>query len=598
MQQGVNMDQQTVSAGTSPAGSATPGAASALDALGVMLRQEFDDAEKLRKSKEDGWLRDLRQFKGIYDPDVMARMHPKRSKVFIRLTRAKVRSSDARMAKLLFPAGDRNWAMDKTPVVELEPETHLTALAEVMQKLGLVDPTQLPPKAALDAVNALATDRMQSMQTEIDDQLTEGNYKAEARKVLHSGHLYGTGILKGPLVERRDQRRWKPAQTEPGQPAPAEQFALSTVEVKAPGFSMRPVWAIYPDPYATQVSECQYIWDRHTPNKHELLDLARRNKFNMDVVYGFVHNNPAGDTRQRHWETDLISIGDREHVGALKNRYDLLERWGYLYGKDLAGAGLMDATKMSAEEMHQEYESRLFLLGNRVVKVALNPLPSKIKPFHFYYFDKDDSSIWGNSIPEIYRDSQTSFNSAVRVTIDNAAIAGGPQIEVNRELMEDEEDIEDVHPFRLWVRTGTGQEAQAPAVRIYEVASHAAENMQMAKMFKDLGDEAVTIPSFTYGESSAGVAKTVGGLSMLMGQANITMEEPARNWDDVRLEHAVQPEAGNQGRLHGQGARRVGAGGQGVAPARDTGFSCRHQQSAGRALHQAGLSAARGREGA
>ena len=56
---------------------------------------------------------------------------------------------------------------------------------------------------------------------------------------------------------------------------------------------------------------------------------------------------------------------------------------------------------------------------------------------------------------------QEMTNSAFRAMLDNAAISAGPQMEVNLDLLSEDEDPREVHPFKVWMRTGTGNDAQA-----------------------------------------------------------------------------------------------------------------------------------------
>jgi len=64
------------------------------------------------------------------------------------------------------------------------------------------------------------------------------------------------------------------------------------------------------------------------------------------------------------------------------------------------------------------------------------------------------------------------------------------------------------------------------------VQSYVEQNLNMARQFKDWGDEVSLAPSYTYGTPGQGVAKTVGGLSMLMGQSNVSLKDLVKNWDD------------------------------------------------------------------
>ena len=94
-----------------------------LDALGTRLLGEFAQAENDRRLTEERWLKDLRQYRGQYDPDVAALIGPKRSKAFVRKTRVKVKTVDSRVADLLFPAGsEKNWDIGPTPKPTVSPE--------------------------------------------------------------------------------------------------------------------------------------------------------------------------------------------------------------------------------------------------------------------------------------------------------------------------------------------------------------------------------------------------------------------------------------------------------------------------------------------
>ena len=89
--------------------------ANPLDPIGHDLLAEFKNAHALRLDLENRWLTDLRQYKGLYEPEELAAMTG-RSQAFMRKTRVKVESVDARMMDLLFPANrERNYDVQATP---------------------------------------------------------------------------------------------------------------------------------------------------------------------------------------------------------------------------------------------------------------------------------------------------------------------------------------------------------------------------------------------------------------------------------------------------------------------------------------------------
>ncbi|HET6599718.1 MAG TPA: hypothetical protein VFG60_07120, partial [Burkholderiaceae bacterium] len=188
--------------------------------------------------------------------------------------------------------------------------------------------------------------------------------------------------------------------------------------------------------------------------------------------------------------------------------------------------------ELPEELQGQEFEANVWLLGDRVIKAALNPFDAKLRPFHFYLYERDETGVFGVGVASILRDTQTVFNAAVRATIDNAAMSAGPILEVNRSLLADGEDPATIGPRRVFIRTGTGEEARYPAVRSYVVANNVPMLLALAQAFKEMGDEASAIPAYIQGEGASEAGRTMGGLSMLMGAANITLKDTVANYDD------------------------------------------------------------------
>ncbi|MCH8505366.1 MAG: hypothetical protein LAT50_13705 [Ectothiorhodospiraceae bacterium] len=493
---------------------------SPLDALGHRLHAEFEDAKATRHQYEEQWLQDLRQYKGIYDSETLTRIQPGRSRAFIRLTRTKVKTMDARMRDLLFPPGaDRNWSIDATPVAEIDPAEREHMRQVIHSFRGEDPPEEVLQKMAQD----VAKRRASRMGEEIEDQLVEGKYINVCRKVIHSGNLYGTGILKGPLVERRVRRKWSGSYTDR-----VRRHFLNEKESLRPYFEFVSLWDFYPDLSADSLEDCEYIFQRHVMNRAELRKLGRREGFDDEAINKYIRENPNGDASFLYHETELRNIaGSLDSANDRGRRYQLLERWGYLDGQDLRDAGI----EVAEEDLDREYESVIWMLGPHVIFVDLNPFEAQTRPYHTYQFEQDDVGIFVDGIAKIMRDTQVVFNAAVRATLDNAAISAGPQGEVNMDLIEPNEDPNDVFPFRNLKRRGRGEDARSPAQRWYSMPNHTKELINMANQFKQWGDEAVAIPSYTHGEQDKGVAKTVGGLSMLMGASQITIKDVVQNYD-------------------------------------------------------------------
>ncbi len=487
-----------------------------LVAMGTEFYKEFGEAKTFRMEAERRWIEDLRQFKGLYDPTTLKNLQDKkRSKLFLRLTRAKVKSLNARLGDMLFPAGDKNWNIEATPVPTLTPELYAEEVATILQRDGQVDKDAL--KKAIDEV---ARERCTKMTRAIDDQLEEGNYEAECRKVIHSGNVFGTGILKGPLGSPRLNKRWRKK---------GGMWQQTLVKEMKPYFSFVPIWHYYPDPLATDRKHARYEFECKPATAGELTALKDDPAFMADRIDRVLKQFPAGNQNQlEQWEADLRQISrEQDNKPNPIGRFQLLERWGKITGKLLAACGITDVDESV------EYEGQVWMVQDTVIRVDINPYDSGSRPFKLFYFDKDETSIWGEGIPSIMRDMQKGGNTALRALVDNAAMTAVPNLEVNTSLMPDEQDTESFTSGRVWHRVGKGQDSQYPAVRVIDIPDRTDKFMAILKLFMELGDEVSTVPRYTYGiNDGAAVSKTVGGMSMFMGQANISLKDIAKNWDD------------------------------------------------------------------
>jgi len=492
--------------------------------LGMYLKSLFADAEKDRRMKELEWLKDLRQYRGEYEPEILSKIHPKRSKAFMSITKAKVKAVTSRMTDMLFPATkEKNWGIIPTPVPELSPPI-LEQIQGQLKQQGLENLTIDELKRM---INEEAHRRCKEMEKEMDDQLAEVQYRNIIRSVIRSGNLYGTGILKGPLVMEKKVKRWIKGQNG---------WASIDIPKILPWVEYVSIWDIYPDMNARTPEQLQYVFQRHAMNRFELQRLANRSDFRGDAIKAYMRLYPDGDAEFKSYETELRNIASGpESVGVVKSkRYDVLEYWGYLSTDEVKKAGV-ELPEGYEEKYGLEVAVNVWLLGNMIIKIILAPVDGVDIPYFWYYYEKDETSIWGIGIPAIMRDTQSLLNASIRAMIDNAAIAAGPIIEANEHLLAPDEDPTDVYPFRVFRRVGRGADAASPAIKVYNLDAHTVEYMRMVELFIQLTDEITSIPRYLAGEATqirGAAARTATGLSMLMGAANITLKDQIKNFDD------------------------------------------------------------------
>lgn len=530
-----------------------------IQSLGTTLVEEFKRAEADRMLTEQRWLKDLRQYRGQYDPDVEALIGKGRSRAFVRKTRVKIKTIDSRVADLLFPTGaDKNWAIEETPKPTIAPEQRAEivqalkqqamaalqqqaeqALQEMvkqgvpqdqamlqiqqqmvpMQQQAAADPPpQLIEQMALQQAKAAAA-RMSKV---IEDQLVEARYKQVALKTIHSGHLYGVGILKGPLVDRRVRTRFV---------RQGGKWVSKTESYVIPFIDFVPIWRFYPDMSATELSACRFVYERHTMTRHEMSNLAERKSFakGRKHIVDWIKANPKGHATPRYWDNELRTIGERNSVqGDPGGTYEVLERWGWLNGEQLSAAGVV----VPEERMHEAFFSNVWMLPNgTIIKVALQQIDGVTWPYFLYYFDKDESTIFPEGLASVMREDQEMLNAATRIMIDNAAITSGGQLEVSPHLLSATEKVDEVSPWKVWLRNNLSP--GTPAIREIRFSSNIGELSQMAAMFENNADETTAIPRYMSGENATnGAAGTSSGLSMLMGAVNIVTKDLITSYDE------------------------------------------------------------------
>ena len=484
-----------------------------LDRLGTSLNSKFITSEILRRDKELEWTESLRQSKGKYDPDILTKIPTNKSRVYVKYTRSKEVPCVSKLFGMYFPHNDRNWNIQPTP----DPKITKEKLAELTQPLFQQDPQTgrtIPPTSDMikKAITQFSIETSNRMMEVMDDQLVECGYKEITKQVIKSGIRYGNGIFKGPTSKKSINNVLLENEGEYTQGEEIEYY---------PYVEFVPIWNFYPDMSAIQLEDCDFVFELNSMTKHDLRQLANRDDFFGDVILKYISDNPSGNYKTRNWEIDIQNIGvkGQEQVGAKK--YEVKEFNGYIDGIDLRDIGL----SIPESAINEEYFVNIWLLGDKVIKARLNPFNSLTKFYHIFYFDKDETSIFGDGLPLAIRDTQISINASTRAMQNHAARVAGPIMEVNIDLLEEDEDPDDVSPDRVYLRKGKGVDAQYAAVRSINLDSHINDYLTMIKKFEDNGDMESTLPAFVYGEQVGTTNETAKGMSIRQSNLNITFSD-------------------------------------------------------------------------
>lgn len=518
-----------------------------IQSLGSRLAHIYQEYKDARKETENEWLKDLRQYNGLYEPDVLARLNEagSRSKVFVGLTRTKVMAAYSRIIDLMFQHGDVFFACEPTPVADLDPlkaiKLREQATQEIMMASQMMDPNvnqdlvlariaeledefkEIEQKAAREAA--------EKMTAEIMDQLVENNAEMKLKESILESCIFGSGAVKAGTVKIDTAQSYQKIEDpETGTMA----HILSQVEKATPEVESVSIFDLYPDPYCTSLDDCDGLFRRHVLTRRQFRELADRPQFDSEMIKYLLKTNRSGNhVEEDHERTRRRIAGINDHSES--NRFEVLEYWGTVDGHELSEH---DIELPEGADLSDDYSACVWMCSGKVIKVMLNPVSGYRMPYFIFPYERTPHQFWGTGVPRMMRDSQGTMNAATRIWLDNLALSSGPMVEVNTDLLAAGEDPTDIHPWRVFLREGG--DGSMPAVRWYQPVANANGLNQIVEIFRRFADETTSLPSYTHGEQSKSLNKTATGMSMLMGAANVALKSTIKNLDDFLMEPMIE----------------------------------------------------------
>ena len=492
--------------------------------LASHLRKCWDAARQAKNPIENIMLKGLRQRNGEYEADKLNQIKQQGgSDIYMMITEVKCRAAESWLRDILLETGTPPWDLQSTPIPELEPGQ----LAEIERSFAADVVTiieregQAPDPARMGELREMvaqeyrfkllqaADNRARGMKTKISDQFAQGGWGESFNDFITDLVTYPCAFIKGPIVRR--QRKLSYAKDEMGN------TTVEADEIIAPEFERVDPFRMYPEPGITNIND-GYLFEHHPLSRTELADLIGVPGYDDDAIRE-VLDYGNGDS----WISEDVELAKDEEERKFHafdrptEIYDAVEFWGKVSGKMLVEWGL---TEEEVPDQAREYDANVWMVGNYVIKAVLNYDPLGEKPYAKTSFIKHPGAFWGKGIPEIIEDLQGVCNAAARALVNNMGISSGPQVEVNLERIPPNEDITQMHPWKIWQVTNDPLGSSSPAVRFNQPADNANTLMSVYERFSKLADDHSGIPSYVYGDLNVkGAGRTASGLSMLMGSA-------------------------------------------------------------------------------
>ena len=531
-----------------------------LNLVGI-IQSRFANAETARIPNESRWLTAYRNYRGLYDKNIKFRESEK-SKIFVKITKTKVIAAFGQLVDVIFgtgnfPIGVRETKVPEgiseflhldmknpTPGIETTPaelESEEPAVKEEPFDVGFAgDGKVLKPGATFTNgkfIEEVAKDNLtvgpspipeipeikpaqraaRRMEALIHDQIDESNGSSEIRNALFESALLGTGIVKGPFNFNKTLNRWN--EEEGGE------RTYAPIDVRVPRIEFVSLWDFFPDPAATDIAECEYIFHRHKLNKSQLRALRKMPYFDNDAIRDCLMM--GANYESKYYDSQLKE--DSNELDTATDKFEVLEYWGIMDAEYLREA---EVDVPDAVDDLDEVQVNAWICNGKLLRIVINPFTPHRIPYHSFPYERNPYNFFGIGVAENMDDSQKVMNGHARMAIDNLALAGSLVFDVDESALVGGQSME-IYPGKIF-RRQAGMPGQA--VHGLKFPNTAPENMMMFDRFRQLADEQTGIPSYSHGQTGVqSMTRTASGMSMLLGAASLNIKTVVKNLDDFLL---------------------------------------------------------------
>ena len=528
-----------------------------LNLVGI-IQSRYADAETARTSHEHRWLKAYRNYRGLYDKRIKFRESEK-SKVFVKITKTKVLAAFGQLIDVVFGTGKFPIGVRETKIPEgiseyvhldtQNPSPGIETSAPAEEEENIENPfavgyegdgKTLKPGATFsegkfieeeaEAVLAEGSSPMpeaieikpaqksaRRMEKLIHDQIEESNGSSEIRNALLESALLGTGVVKGPFNFNKTLSRWDEGEDGERTYAP--------IDVRVPRIEFVSVWDFFPDPAATNIEECEYVFHRHKLNKSQLRALRKMPYFDSDAIRECLMM--GANYEDKYYDTQLRDEENDEAYGS--DKYEVLEYWGIMDAEYMREAGV--DVPDSVDDL-DEVQVNAWICNGKLLRVVVNPFTPHRLPYHSFPYERNPYSFFGIGVAENMDDAQQIMNGHARMAIDNLALSGSLVFDVDESALVGGQSME-IYPGKIF-RRQAGMPGQA--IHGLKFPNTSTENMMMFDKFRQLADEQTGIPSYSHGQTGVqSMTRTASGMSMLLGAASLNIKTVVKNLDDFLL---------------------------------------------------------------
>lgn len=480
------------------------------NALAAHVNAEFEKNKQHKRNIgiTERLIRNLRAKRCEYQPDEKELLGPFND-IYVGICALKARAAESWLIDIIVNNIDKPWTLEPS----LEPdlpnrlrEQVIDALLMELPQFKTFDALRDRAQTLKSAVQAIAVDKaaatVKRMETHIQTQLQEGGWVDTFSAFIADLVVFPTAMIRGPISVGKPTPDWN------GDKFTVRQTSVLTTRTISP-------FNAYP---ASNSSSCQ-----DGNNFIEAIEYTHSDIHDLISVPSFLESNirqvlekyKEGYTPTRIEDSTKKALEGKEqpltsHTTGLEVR---------IYNGKIRGKMLID-NGVLVTDPQKFYESEVWVIGEYVIRAVLNPNPLGKRPIYGTSYVKVNNSFWGQSVVDTVYDCMRMCNAACRSIVRNMGYASGPIGEVDAQRLAPGEDGTELEPYKIFQvgpdLTGTG----GAAFKFHNVSAIAAELKDVFEYYLKLADDLSGVPAYVLGNPQvAGAGRTLGGLSMLMGNA-------------------------------------------------------------------------------
>lgn len=500
------------------------------EGLAGYVRSQFDRAASHRRNIgiDARLTRALYASKCEYSPEQQALIDPD-AQVYVGLCALKSQAAQAWLRDIILSNIDKPWMMTATPIPELPDDMAEQVIDLLIAELsGLTNMQDIRERAkqlktvALDHAREESEKAIHKMELVIDDQLVQNGFRDAFTQLIQDITEYPAAFIRGPFITKKKVATWK-------------KNTYTAEEKEYPDCRVINPFDAYPSPSSTTAADGEFFCERAKLAHNKLFGMIGVESFDETNIRRALAEYCEGYSLDLHTDSARAHLEekDQDNVAPKSHEIDTI-----IYNGLVPGKFLIDH-KVLVPDPQKHYEAEIWVAGDYVIRATLNPEITDARLIYSTSYIKGTRTPWGKSVIDLVFDTERICNAAVRSMVKNMAFAAGPIMEADSARIEG--DPRDLYPYKVFLVTPDLTGNNGAAMRFNNVESISGELMNIFERFLKVADDLSGIPAYVLGNPQvAGAGRTMGGLSMLMGNAAKSIKNVQLNIDRDIISPLIQ----------------------------------------------------------